>query len=502
MDENDVPVKCQYNGEWRRFRLSPDASFQRLVDKSGKVFNVTWPSNPLFFYKDDDDDKISMSSSLELKEAFSLREVGNGFSLKFYIQDDQNDRVLPSVAQDPTSSVVVDVVGGIDGPSFSPSFSSSSSEDDLVEDDSQDLVDEVLAQSSVDETALALSDSAQVRLKKAGAEKDEKTESSCPILHRGVTCDRCQMSPIRGIRFKCLQCPDFDLCAECDTRADIIEDHHPNHVMLKLPITISFTASVELQREMNVVHSPRATPAVASSGESTQTSAKTFVRATQTNSTSAVNVTTQTPTTESRNASIQTPPPMVTSVDAIHVDTENGIPHCEAMAGNNESFLVATATAPAAFEEPATSSSVVSLIASSENCSELSSVVDVVDSNAIGAVATTTVRSPVSSNTVPPDTVSSSTSSRQEDWAIVSDAYEGSANSSGREVTSSKTEPKDSDTMWKSCHSTTPSDMSTLDAWDDLLGKLAGMGFSDRETNTRLLVECDGDLETVIERLL
>ena len=33
-----------------------------------------------------------------------------------------------------------------------------------------------------------------------------------------VACDECGLSPIRGPRFKCNQCPDFDLCDVCHSQ--------------------------------------------------------------------------------------------------------------------------------------------------------------------------------------------------------------------------------------------------------------------------------------------
>ena len=43
-------------------------------------------------------------------------------------------------------------------------------------------------------------------------------------VHEGVECDGCEMNPIRGLRFKCLDCPDFDLCEECYNKE--VHKHH------------------------------------------------------------------------------------------------------------------------------------------------------------------------------------------------------------------------------------------------------------------------------------
>jgi sequestosome 1 len=43
---------------------------------------------------------------------------------------------------------------------------------------------------------------------------DEKKEK---MIHYGVTCDGCQ-GPVVGIRFKCMICPDYDLCSVCEQK--------------------------------------------------------------------------------------------------------------------------------------------------------------------------------------------------------------------------------------------------------------------------------------------
>ncbi|CAD8117268.1 unnamed protein product [Paramecium sonneborni] len=44
------------------------------------------------------------------------------------------------------------------------------------------------------------------------------------MVHQTHTCDGCQTSPIIGSRFKCLECPDYDLCEECQVKN--LHNHH------------------------------------------------------------------------------------------------------------------------------------------------------------------------------------------------------------------------------------------------------------------------------------
>jgi len=47
-------------------------------------------------------------------------------------------------------------------------------------------------------------------------------------VHSGVICDICN-SEIKGFRYKCMQCPDFDLCSKCEHKG-----HHAGHVMMRI----------------------------------------------------------------------------------------------------------------------------------------------------------------------------------------------------------------------------------------------------------------------------
>ncbi|KAJ3128330.1 hypothetical protein HK098_004739 [Nowakowskiella sp. JEL0407] len=54
------------------------------------------------------------------------------------------------------------------------------------------------------------------------------------FVHRSITCNHCTTSPIRGFRYKCLNCVDFDLCESCEA----LNEHIKTHVFIKIRIPI------------------------------------------------------------------------------------------------------------------------------------------------------------------------------------------------------------------------------------------------------------------------
>ena len=44
---------------------------------------------------------------------------------------------------------------------------------------------------------------------------------------------------MEGFRYKCIQCPDFDLCATCESKG-----LHPDHCMIRLPVPVSWVSGV------------------------------------------------------------------------------------------------------------------------------------------------------------------------------------------------------------------------------------------------------------------
>ena len=60
------------------------------------------------------------------------------------------------------------------------------------------------------------------------SEQKKTEETPSEVVHFGVVCDICEKGPIKGTRYKCFQCPDYDLCNECE------QNNHKEHLMIRI----------------------------------------------------------------------------------------------------------------------------------------------------------------------------------------------------------------------------------------------------------------------------
>merc|ERR1712047_75160 len=60
------------------------------------------------------------------------------------------------------------------------------------------------------------------------ASEQQPTPQGPQEEHFGVTCDGCQ-GPVIGFRYKCVKCPDYDLCGKCEAKG-----FHPGHNMMRI----------------------------------------------------------------------------------------------------------------------------------------------------------------------------------------------------------------------------------------------------------------------------
>src|SRR5271170_1285772 len=52
------------------------------------------------------------------------------------------------------------------------------------------------------------------------------------FVHRGISCNKCHEEPIRGVRYHCLNCIDYDLCEYCEAE----DAHFRTHTMIKIRV--------------------------------------------------------------------------------------------------------------------------------------------------------------------------------------------------------------------------------------------------------------------------
>ncbi|KAL4230805.1 Sequestosome-1 [Mactra antiquata] len=66
-------------------------------------------------------------------------------------------------------------------------------------------------------------------LKDGSQQSGPSSQGENEAVHHGVVCDGCEMGPICGPRYKCMICPDYDLCKNCEGQGI-----HVEHDMVKM----------------------------------------------------------------------------------------------------------------------------------------------------------------------------------------------------------------------------------------------------------------------------
>ncbi|MBR4609474.1 MAG: hypothetical protein IKO38_03385, partial [Erysipelotrichaceae bacterium] len=55
---------------------------------------------------------------------------------------------------------------------------------------------------------------------KVKPQKKNKNENENKTIHKNTQCAECGSYPIKGTRYKCSICPNYDVCENCEKKTD------------------------------------------------------------------------------------------------------------------------------------------------------------------------------------------------------------------------------------------------------------------------------------------
>ncbi|CAF3451213.1 unnamed protein product [Rotaria sp. Silwood1] len=93
-------------------------------------------------------------------------------------------------------------------------------------------------------------------LKHKSKNKAPHPKKSNTTIHSNVICDGCDMSPIKGDRYRCLFCPDIDFCESCKSasRTNYESNHQYNHPLLCIKDSSEYSESFYLLNRTDINH--------------------------------------------------------------------------------------------------------------------------------------------------------------------------------------------------------------------------------------------------------
>jgi len=202
-----ITIKFQCRNDIRRVSVTQDKlSFDELNNLAKSLFGDSLPSEYVFKYLDDEKDLISVSSDRELEEAFRVLKEN---ILRISIVPKKNKKEKEQKKQDNSTNTNKD--SKTESGSFIDVLEKLLLENPFIKDIVNNIEIEVR---SIPNNLKELFE--------VNVSSTNNTDDSKPI-HRGVVCDGCEQG-IRGIRYKCKQCPDYDLCENCNSKKENIHD--------------------------------------------------------------------------------------------------------------------------------------------------------------------------------------------------------------------------------------------------------------------------------------
>eukprot|EP00640_Fibrocapsa_japonica_P002497 CAMPEP_0113934604 /NCGR_PEP_ID=MMETSP1339-20121228/1914_1 /TAXON_ID=94617 /ORGANISM="Fibrocapsa japonica" /LENGTH=280 /DNA_ID=CAMNT_0000936473 /DNA_START=31 /DNA_END=870 /DNA_ORIENTATION=- /assembly_acc=CAM_ASM_000762 len=197
-----VNVKFCFKDEVRRARVSNDVlSLVELKKHAHQLFGLNEDVIKLK-YCDDDGELVTIGSDGELTEALSIVDRGEGkaFRVEVFNMGENGSQANPTHA----TPMPMDTNEALSAAGVA------------IAQAVQTLPGVVFPVLQAAQAAACRALDSEVESSTAGSGPEQQEVSN--VVHRGVTCDVCGVSPITGARFKCAVRDDFDLCQECEAK--------------------------------------------------------------------------------------------------------------------------------------------------------------------------------------------------------------------------------------------------------------------------------------------
>jgi len=261
-------LKIKYEEDTRRLTLEKEPTFASLKELVSQLL-PNLPSQYTLKYRDDDEDLVTLTSDLELREAILVANKNNKV-LRLVIQlvkdkeaNQTKEKSVPpafnavpltqtlqslqpllqgllnqlnQMGQQAASTLnMTDLVNQLNSLGLNSNTPTPPPQlEQLWQTLQSGPLGQLFAQLGQSTTNFTSSTapsccSTPTASKETKEVKEETKEEE--VVHAGVICDGCSASPITGVRYKCANCPDYDLCQICETKTGL---HDPTHVFLKM----------------------------------------------------------------------------------------------------------------------------------------------------------------------------------------------------------------------------------------------------------------------------
>eukprot|EP01080_Neovahlkampfia_damariscottae_P008860 gene8860-809_t len=186
----NIRVKLYYGENIRRFTISTTTKYEEILEIVKGFCPKKFEGNktPVFQYLDEEDDYVTFTTEVEWNEAILHHNVSEVLRLKM-----KGDKKVEQKKTKKTSSAIPgikNVQNAKDG-----KWDFATKEGDLVLELNSKQIDDFLKGNNVT--------------------LDSENLPQEEVVHYHIICDQCNKRDIKGIRYQCLDCEDYDLCQDC-----------------------------------------------------------------------------------------------------------------------------------------------------------------------------------------------------------------------------------------------------------------------------------------------